>query len=245
MGENYATLAVNLACFAYENLFLKETCGELVALRIGLEEAEKRHRRTRGSSAPSASLLSLRKNSTDLLDLVKTLTLPRRVVDGRLKVMLGNVHFPPYIYDLRSTAGGTSGLYPTNVLTASGRIVPFPFEIETVCPAGLCVHYPDFLLEIDVQCKRLFTSLYDKREGRPEFEGIANFPHFEWRLRSNIKFRVVVCQLVRFARRCTRMHDFVKVVSNLLIKFAKHNYPLRSLWRRTFPSFEVRTSLAT
>ena len=53
--------------------------------------------------------MSLRKKYTDLHDLVKTLALSRRFVDDRLKVVLGNVHFSSYIYDLRSTAGHREG----------------------------------------------------------------------------------------------------------------------------------------
>ena len=129
-----------------------------------------------------------RKKYKDLLDLVKTLALFKRFVDDRLELMLGNAHYPPYIYDPRSNARDTSGMYPTNVLTASGTIVPLPPEYETVCQAGLCVHYLGFWLKIDIHCKRIFTSLYDKRDGRPEFEDTPNFPHFESRLHSNIKF---------------------------------------------------------
>ena len=64
--------------------------------------------------------------------------------------MLGSTHFSPYIHDL-SSAGGSGGMYPVAMLTASGRIVPSPFDIETVCSAGLRVHYLDFLLETDAR----------------------------------------------------------------------------------------------
>ena len=187
MGENCATLAANLICSAYEILFLNEKCEELVALRTGLEKVEKRHRRTRGSSAPSPSLLSLRKKYADLLDLVKTFALSMRSVDDRLELMLRSAHFSSYVYDF-SSAGGSGGLYPTDVLTVPGRILPLPLEIETVCQAGLRVYYP----EIDVRRKRIYTSLYDKRKGCPEFEGIAKFPNFESRLHMGIKLQCIV-----------------------------------------------------
>ena len=143
----------------------------------------------RCSSAPSLPVLSLRKKYADLLDLVKTLALSKRFVDGRPELMLGSALVSPYIYDLSST-GGSDGLRPTDVLTASGRIVPLPLEIEAVCPTGL---------QIDVRRKRIFTSLYDKRKGRPEFEDIANFP--EIAPAHGHQTPIIVSQLVRFARR--------------------------------------------
>ena len=128
---------------------------------------------------------------------------------------------------------GDSVLYPTDVSTASGRVVPLPLEIENVCPAGRRVHFLDFWLEIDVHRKRIYTSLYDKRKGRPEFEDVANFPNFESRLHMGIKLQCIVSLLVRAARRSSRMSGFVDVASDLLVKFVKHDYPLPPLMLRT------------
>ena len=53
----------------------------------------------------------------------------------------------------------------SNVLTASGRIVPLPLAIETVCPAGTRVHYLDFLIDIGVRCKRILPLFMTSARG--------------------------------------------------------------------------------
>ena len=229
MGENYAVLVANLTCFCYETEFLQKMVTKF--------KKEKKRVRLLPQSHPLRKIGET--EIEKIRDIIISISLSRRYIDDRFEFLYGTANIQSFIYDesgrtpndTRNVSGGTIGYYPTDVVSNSGVIIECPLEIDPVCPPSMDVHCLDS--RIWIEKNQIVHSLYDKRSEVAAFKNIATFPHRHTKLHIDIKRAVIGSQLLRIARRSTKMRDFIDKSAHLLARFIAHKYEVEFVWNAT------------
>ena len=129
-----------------------------------------------------------------------------------------------YLWDTRAEVGGSDGVYPTNLVDASGVLRKRPLDL--VVDPGMEVEFLDAEVEIAEKAAnaRLRYSLYDKRDKMPIFEGMRKFPHRSSVLDDQVKYRVLQNEMGRIDRRCSGVKSFRDNVVKKAVGFLEHGY---------------------